>query len=304
MRNIVFLFGAGASHGAGGILPEPPPLGSGLHSELARLYPGSWGSLPNDVVLAFNDHFEEGMGLVHSRFGGAIPQLMREMAIYFAQFRAVNNNCRYAKLVADLAKTGLLKRTCFSSLNYDCILDFVLIAAGFQLNYFDAADDQRVPLWKLHGSCNMFIKDIQATPGVYYGTDVTFEGGIQAFLDSNRIIEHCLAETALAPVMSLYMRGKPLNISPTAIAAILTVWTQKLLEAQLVVVGGARPWPDDTHIWGPLATTDAPLLFVGNAAEVGAWAKASRCGPTEVIGARVNECYDKLMRRINDHVAK
>ena len=69
------------------------------------------------------------------------------------------------------------------------------------------------------------------------------------------------------------------------------------------VIAGVRPWPDDTHIWRPLAATKAPLLFVGNAAEVGAWAGASRLGSTEVIGSRVNECYDKLMRRINDHDA-
>lgn len=303
MRDIVFLFGAGASHGAGGILPERPPLGSGLYSELARLYPGSWGALPANVVLAFKDHFEDGMGEVHSQFGATIPQLMREMAVYFAQFRAVNNSCLYARLLADLAETGTLERTCFSSLNYDCVLDFAVIAAGLQLNYFETADDLRVPLWKLHGSCNMFAKDVQATAGVYYGTGVTFEGGVQAFLDSNRIIEYCLAETALAPVMSLYMRGKPLNVSPTAIASILKLWTQQVLEARLIVVAGVRPWPDDTHIWGPLATTDAPLLFVGNAAEVGAWAGASRRGSTEVIGARVNESYDNLIGRINDHDA-
>lgn len=300
---MVFLFGAGASYGAGGILPERPPLGSALYSELARLYPHSWGALPADAAIAFKNHFENGMGEVHSRFGGAIPQLMREMAIYFAQFRAVNNSCLYARLLADLAKTGTIERTCFSSLNYDCVLDFAIIIAGLQLNYFETADDLRVPLWKLHGSCNMFAKDVQASEGVYYGTGVTFEGGVQAFLDSNRIIEHCLVGTALAPVMSLYMRGKPLNVSPTAIAAILTMWTQQVIEARLVVVVGVRPWPDDTHIWGPLAETNAPLLFVGNAAEVRSWAGASRRGSTEVIGARVNECYDKLMGRINDHAA-
>jgi hypothetical protein len=78
-KDIAFLFGAGASHGTGGVLPEQPPLGFELYSILERTYPGSWGSFPSDIRDAFIRNFEQGMQLVHDRFGGTIPLLMREL---------------------------------------------------------------------------------------------------------------------------------------------------------------------------------------------------------------------------------
>jgi hypothetical protein len=81
MRRIAFLFGAGASFGAGRILPERPPLGSHLYHELAISYPGSWGCLPTHITDTLSRDFEAGMRLVYDELGAAIPQLMREMAI-------------------------------------------------------------------------------------------------------------------------------------------------------------------------------------------------------------------------------
>lgn len=301
MRDCVFLFGAGASFGAGGILPEQPPLGAQLHAELARLYPGSWGALPDNIRSALVFSFEGGMELIHQSLGGAIPQLMREMAIYFVQFRAVSEGCLYRRLVKDLDSIQLLDRIAFSALNYDCVLDLEVVAAGHQVNYFDEAGPGQLPLWKLHGSCNMFCEGIQATQGVTYGTGVTFEGGVQAWLDSNRVIQHCLVETSLAPVMCLYMRGKPLNISPAAIQAVQAAWTKAIDEARLIVVIGARPWPEDEHIWNPLRVATAELLFVGSQAEASAWAATRRNGATAILGPRWADCYDPLMQRIQTY---
>ena len=302
MRDLVFFFGAGASHGAGGILPERPPLGSMLYSELARLFPHSWGSLPADVASALGENFESGMGVIYDRMGGSIPELMREMAVYFIQFRAVSDTCLYRRLLSDLRTQTLIGRACFSTLNYECVLDFEILAASQQLNYFDPPDADRVPLWKLHGSCNMFAKDVQATHGVFYGTGVTFEGGIEAFLDTNRVIERCLVETALAPVMSLYMKGKPLNVSPSAVLAVQEIWAHAVDDARVVVVLGVRPWRADGHIWGPLGKTKAPLLFIGNEPELKSWAATDRAGPIEIIGSRFRDSYDHLIRRIVSYV--
>ena len=43
-RDIVILFGAGASYGAGHVLPQVPPLGPNLYDALAAQYPDKWGS--------------------------------------------------------------------------------------------------------------------------------------------------------------------------------------------------------------------------------------------------------------------
>jgi hypothetical protein len=42
-RDIVILFGAGASYGAGHVLPQVPPLGPNLYDALAAQYPDKWG---------------------------------------------------------------------------------------------------------------------------------------------------------------------------------------------------------------------------------------------------------------------
>ncbi|MGI9043937.1 MAG: hypothetical protein ACR2GK_07395 [Gemmatimonadaceae bacterium] len=304
MRDIVVLFGAGASYGAGGILPGRPPLGAGLYAELRVLYPGSWGSLPADIDLIFERHFEDGMSAVHERSGAAIPQLMREMAIYFAQFRVVDPDSAYPRFLKEMHAGGLLDRVALSTLNYELALDLEVLRAGHSLNYFDPADSARIPLWKLHGSCNMFSAGVRASQGVSYGTDVTFEGSVEAYLYSGRVIEHCLVETGLAPVMSLYMSGKPLNVCPSAVRSIQTIWAEATMNARAVAVVGVRPWPADDHVWGPLAATAAPFFYIGQREPLLAWARDGRTGPTEIVSDSFGDGLSLLINRIRAHAAQ
>jgi len=280
-KDIVFLFGAGASYGAGGVLPEQPPLGCQLYSILERIYPGSWGGLPVEIREVFKSDFEHGMQLVHDRVGGAIPSLMREMAVYFVQFRPHDRATLYCRLIEDLHKNGLLERVLFSTLNYECLLEFSLLHHGHGIAYFDEGTGNQVPVWKLHGSCNIFSHGVQAGPGIAYGTGVVWEGGIEAFLDSNLVIQRCLVETALAPVMCLYMHGKPLSVSPAAIHGQQKAWAERVDAASVVVSIGVRPLTGDDHIWKPLASTSAQLYFIGDSTVLDQWSKPNRTGATE-----------------------
>jgi hypothetical protein len=238
------------------------------------------------------------MGILSERAAMAIPQLMREMAVYFVQFRAADDRCLYVRLINDLRARGILDLLSFSSLNYDCVFDLALVGRGMSLNYFDPPDALRVPLWKLHGSCNMFSKDVTASQGVSYGVGVTFEGGIQAFLDSSRVIEHSLAETGLAPVMCLYMKGKSTSVSPSAMKTVQNIWSNQIAKARAVFVVRTRPWPDDQHVWGPLADTSADVFLVGDPSEGSRWARRDRKGRTETIGAHFSESYATLLQEI------
>src|SRR3990170_7499469 len=58
----VLLFGAGASFGAGDILPERPPLGRQLFGELARCFPSSWGGLSRRYRVALSPRFRRWHG--------------------------------------------------------------------------------------------------------------------------------------------------------------------------------------------------------------------------------------------------
>ena len=91
MSNVV-LFGAGASYGAGDIMPYNPPLGHQLFEALARYSPHTWGSLHDDVSKQFklNSNFEPGMRAIWERSDQArpeLPNLLRDMAHYLSQFR-------------------------------------------------------------------------------------------------------------------------------------------------------------------------------------------------------------------------
>lgn len=304
MHRVVILFGAGASYGAGGIVPEAPPLGTALYDALVVSYPNSWGALPPDTRIAFSrEGFELGMKLVFEQYGGAIPQLMREMAVYFIQFRSHAKQSLYSRLIRNLISADVLKQIAFATLNYECILEFALLEEGLIPSYFpENSEESGPPVWKLHGSCNMFAQGIQASQGVTYGTGVVWEGGAQAFFDSNRVIEHCLVETGLAPIMSLYMEGKPINVSPGVITQIQTAWRASVQSASAVFVIGVRPVLRDAHIWEPLAASIGTLYFVGDKASFDIWCAEHRISkPSKYLGSRFNEAYAGILQQVIAH---
>lgn len=89
---IVILFGAGASYGAGHVLPEAPPLGEKLYNALATQYPNEWGSGSQLGKWAdkFRHDFEQTM------FDEVLPRVPslsllewhRPVAAFFARYRS------------------------------------------------------------------------------------------------------------------------------------------------------------------------------------------------------------------------
>lgn len=298
MRRIIFLFGAGASFGAGDIIPERPPLGSQLYSSLATIYPHTWGDLPAEVKLKFEaDNFESGMGTLYERYSQVVPQLIREMAVYLIQFRPSSAHSLYCNLIRYLRDNNLLHQTLFSTLNYDCILEFSLLRQGINITYFDEGTEHTFPVWKLHGSCNMFSKDVKAS-GILYSKGVVFEGGLEAYMDIGTVVEHCLVNQALAPAMCLYMKGKPLQISPSVILGLQNLWRNQITEAGKVFCIGINPWPEDDHIWAPLSQTQAHLYFVGDRDSFKAWTSKYRSGPSEFLAPYFHPGYELIERRL------
>jgi hypothetical protein len=304
LRDIIFLFGAGASYAAGDILPESPPLGLQLYAELARIYPGSWGRLPDDIREALTGNFETGMAKIHGRLSPAIPQLMREMAIYFAQFRPATGRTLYCRLVEFLDSVGLLDRVLFSTLNYDCVLEFSLLRKQKTLNLFGAVRaSDGIPVWKLHGSCNFFLTGLNASPGILYSAEVNFEGGIEAIFDTNEVIGRCLAGTALAPVMCLYMRDKPLNVSPTAIKQLQRLWQSAVRDSTAIFCVGVNPYAADAHIWTPIAKCSADLYFIGSQLQFQQWASMYRPDRSVFIHDRFAEGFGFLKETLANYAA-
>ena len=297
-REIVFLFGAGASYGAGGILPENPPLGFQLYDDLEKIYPGSWGSLPSEFIDTFKTNFEDGMGLVYNNFGHTISQLMREMAIYFIQFRPYSGRSLYCKLIQSLKDYNLLQSVLFSTLNYECVFEYSLLEQNLDIDYFNNKNDA-IPIWKLHGSCNMFSESLQVGQGISYGTGIAFEGGIKASLDSNEVIEECLVKSGLAPVMCLFMKGKPLQVSPNSIKYIQEEWAKQVLNAKAIFCIGVNPLPEDSHIWDYLSETKATLYFIGDEKNFDEWNSNNRESESIFISNYFHTGFKQLLTNLS-----
>ncbi len=304
MRDIVFLFGAGASTGAGDIVPETPPLGKDLYPELVKNYPFSWGSLPSAVQTRFEqDGFEAGMAVVYHHHSHAIAALMRHLALYLIQFRPFSQSSLYNRLLRELNRLGLLSRVVFASLNYDCILEFSLLQERIAFVYGDEpADRQAIPVWKLHGSCNMFSTDVQATQDVLFTSGATFGGSLEAYFDIGTVAEKCLA-SGLYPAMCLFMEGKPLQISPSVILSLQARWRTAVSQSHALICVGVNPRAPDSHIWEPINKTEACLYFIGGANGFDAWAKKHRVGRYEFLGPRFHSSFSTLIGRLATHEA-
>lgn len=96
MKKVV-LFGAGASYDSGKVHPCHTPLGNMLCKELKTFFPNTWGKFTPQLDEVFMNNFENGMYIVvnsREQFE-RVPQLIRDVAKYFIQFRFTHNSNIY-----------------------------------------------------------------------------------------------------------------------------------------------------------------------------------------------------------------
>jgi hypothetical protein len=299
---IVFLFGAGASYGAGHILPCPPPLGSGLYNELKNSFPITWGRLPPKIDKMFEIHFEDGMGYLWNKMESYVPDLLQSLAMFFAGFRLDGSKQdSYSKLFTRLINEMMINDVVFSTINYDCLIEFALSQCGRQIIYFGIpqTQDKTNAVLKLHGSCNFLPNRISATRGILIGSGIGIEGGIRVAADLSEVYNFCNSNTALHPSMAIYMKGKPVQTSPRIIEHLQNNWQKLILNATDVVTIGVNPWPDDKHIWDPLTKTSAKLLFIGNEQAFKDWCRNYRKkGESKYIGNRFNLHFPQVIENL------
>lgn len=100
--------------------------------------------------------------------------------------------------------------------------------------------------------------------------------------------------------MALYARGKSVSIVPTIITNAQKKWKDQVIGASLVAVIGANPNPDDDHIWGPLARTNADLVYVGNITAFENWQREFRADrKSVVIGTRWGNAFGDLIKLLH-----
>jgi len=259
VKNLI-LVGAGASYGAGEVRPTNPPLGNDLFTQLESDFPKSWGSLPDHIREDFLNNFEDGM-LALSEFDSTLhAPLYQAMGAYFAQFSLGENN-HYTTLINGLHNSITNGNTAFASLNYDCLLEEAISAAGIDINPTPENLGNPGTVIKPHGSCNFLPASVQAS-GISFTEGVSFDAGVRC-VSKDDIIEYHHGDKALYPAMALYRPDKQTQISPSAIHRFQEMYRKALSEANTIGIIGAGFHPQDDHIWEPLASSDAAIYYVG-----------------------------------------
>ncbi len=273
----VILFGAGASYGAGNIVPNRPPLGTELYSELSRSFPISWGALPDGVKDEFEVNFERGMRVIWDKY--AVIEFMRHMALYFIQFRPKQpGSTAYASLAREIRHHELEGQVIVATLNYECLLELEFSHAGIEFSYsLGEVQEGRTNVLKPHGSCNFIPAGISGRPGlIQIGRSATIDMPVRLVGNLNEVVKHILTQ-AFPPIMCLYMEGKPTQVAPRTVKAIQKTLQDEISVAKAVAVVGVHPNPEDTHIWDSIASCPGKVGYVGPSSQAFTrWAKEYR----------------------------
>ena len=273
---IVIVFGAGASYGAGHVLPEAPPLGENLYSALATQYPNEWGSGSQLGKWAdkFRHDFEQTM---FDEVMPRVPSLSllewhRPVAAFFARYRLDGSgHDMYSRLLAELKTKGLLGRLTLGSLNYECLLEQAAVKLGLATDYMldDAHPAESIPLAKIHGSSNFVTEDLFSWRPYLTNAGSLTESPFTVLpfhgLEDALQRKFSTYEPAYFPVLGMYSQHKPSIVAPGKLSRLRNILRQRIVDANVLVLIGLRPSSDrDPHLWEPVASSRASKIgYVG-----------------------------------------
>lgn len=231
--------------------------------------------------------------------------LMREMGLFFLQFKPkLPDRTYYGRLGEAIAARGKTDEILLSTINYDVLIEDSLNQQRAAVYYCypppDAPEgfERTVSLFKLHGSCNFFVAGAGAR-GVAFSGGVLVDGfGVYC---APQVEAEALLQTAdaLPPVMCYYMNPKLVQVASGWLNDHQQEWQSHVASAEKVAIVGVRPNVADEHLWNALASTEAELLYVGNAEQFQEWSSDVRNGrPSRVIGHRFGDSVDALIEEM------
>jgi hypothetical protein len=307
-NQIVFLFGAGASKGAGHILPYDPPLGTELYGRLEERFLKEWGpgSRLGQYALGLRQNFEKTMFNEVCRWNPSINILewQRKMALYFSSFGLDSTGeDLYSKLLSSLRDMGIIRKSIFGSLNYDCVLEQAAYELGLQVNYScGETENNTLCILKVHGSCNFITEDIKQMRRYLTNAYSHINCGMNCLrpVDVEKALEQRFSDSNASyyPVMSLYSFGKNSLVAGPRIQEIRNTWRQCVSSASVVAIIGVSPNCEDTHIWNPIKETSAAKLFyIGSQGHFESWAQGN--SNFRFLAETFKEALESLLKDLN-----
>ncbi len=282
----LMIFGAGASYGSDsrGHLPQ---LGGDLLDELVKFAPNTWGKLPEKYTASCRNDFEQGMQLLSKEIPESLPPLQRSMAAYFFEFVPRNTNL-YLKLAYLIKSSKWNNDGRLVSFNYERLLPICLSEANLQPAVgVEEIDNNQIELCLPHGTCNLFCSGIRLSTNVlFHGTGVSFDGGLpQCIVDTQEFYQR-LNSDAIPPIMS-YFNPQKTNASGRSFIINQRKRYEELVQnSDKIAIIGLKVREHDTHIWNPIANTNAKIVYCAGkrgAIEFRAWSKENRCGKKNTI---------------------
>jgi hypothetical protein len=307
---LVFLFGAGASKGAGQgryVLPCDPPLGTEVYDKLAERFPGEWGhsSRLGQYSDGLRKDFEKTMSDEVCLWNPSLSILewQRKMALYFASFTVDSEGKDlYSRLLLFLQDTGKIRNSLFASLNYDCLFEQAAYRLGFQVDYAcPEGVDRAIRVFKIHGSCNFVTEDIRRGEAYLTNPNSHLACGMECLqpVDAEKVLAAKFSDPGASyyPVMSLYSLGKDSLVAGTRIQQIRKAWSEYLSGALVAAIIGVRPNSEDTHIWTPIKSASAKLFYIGSENHFRIWASAN--SHFELLAETFKEGFGTLLGRLD-----
>ena len=253
-RNVVILFGAGASYGAGHVQPQAPPLGADLYDALATQYPSEWGSesdLGKKWAAQLREDFERTM------FEEVLPKVPslsliewhRSVATFFAKY-GLDGSGRdnYSLLLSEFRTRDLLGGVTLGTLNYDCLLEQAMLKLGLPADYMldNLPPKGSIPLAKIHGSCNFITPDlVSMRPYMTNANASSIECSFTALpaydLEARLRERFSTHEPAFFPVLGLYSPDKPSIVAPTKLQSLRNILSKRIMRAAAIVLIGLKP---------------------------------------------------------------
>ena len=277
-HDIIIVFGAGASFGAGCVLPAAPPLGAHLYDALAKAYPNVWGSesvVGNMWSAQLRNDFERAMSeeILPKTPSLCLLEWHRDIAVFFAQYRLdAGRRDMYSLLLSELKTKGLLPRVMLASLNYDCLLEQAMLDLGLGTDYMldPFPSEGSIPLAKIHGSCtfitdNLFSKRAYLTNANASSLECSIITLPLQSLEDRLRRSFSTHDPALFPVLGLYSPDKPSIVAPAKLQTLRNALTDRINRATTLVLIGVRPNPRDPHLWCPIAQSRASTIsYIGS----------------------------------------
>jgi len=279
----VLLLGAGASYGSDTV--GTPPMGDALFPALREFNPPGWGALPADMADQFAGDFEAGMTSLADQRPHDLPPLQRAMAAFFFKFAPRTSNI-YVNLATRIKQSGWNGAVC--TLNYERLIEISSGSAGLRPVIGQASEPGRtIELCMPHGCCHVFCDSARGVAGSvsFAGVNVRTDGPVRVIADPGEF-QRRIEGDAFPPVMSYFEPQKRTTAGTSFIESQRTRWTELAASAERIGIVGMRVRPRDSHIWEPLAGTNAHILYCSGhsaAEDYREWARDTRTDHNDII---------------------